>query len=653
MIGFLAPWFLLAGGAVLVPLALHFLLRQESRTFSFPAIRYLLRTERDHARRIRSEQLLLLLLRIAVVIVVVLLGARLHFAGEGGSHEPTALAIVIDNSMSASVVEEGRRRLEAIKAAAMESVAKAGHDDVVWVLRAGTPWVPAIRASAAGAGDAVAETSPSHGPADLPRTVRRAREIVGQSVLPAREVHLLTDMQASGLAAGLPGADALSGIPVVVFAAPGGDMRNRGVRMVSFDGGLRPLAGRRAEVAVAVAGGEAEDAVGVRLYVGGSVRAAASAPPGATVRLPAGPFAAGRVDGYAEIDSDALAADDRRYFALRVREATPVGVAGPAGFFLTEALAVMEEHGRVVRVPVRAAAVLFSAAGEGLDQREPSQAVVVLPAGDPALLPALNRRLAEAGVPFLYERPAVGGARLAAGGSSEAAGGPPAALDDAEVSVFHRIAPASAPLPRPGSALLSLSTGDPWLIEGRADSGPFMLVASPLNLEATRVPVSAAMIPLLEWIVDRLGGTGSGSTVEAGSPFPVPAGASRIRGPDGAERGVDEGRPFLETRLAGFYEALAGDSVIDSVAVNAPVAEMDLARASMAELRSAIPGVVAVADDLPGWRDGIFRARRGPEPWRAMIVLLLGLLLAESLVAAPRRLRGGQAERQGPARAGQ
>lgn len=653
MIGFLAPWFLLAGGAILVPLALHSFSRREGRTFSFPAIRYLLRNEKERARRIRSEQLLLLLLRIAVVVTLVLLGARLHFAGDGRSHEPTALAIVMDNSMSASVVEGGRRRLDAIKAAARASVAAASHDDAVWVLRAGTPWVPAMRGGAAAALEVVAGTQPSHGPADLAEAVRRARAIVGQSGLPAREVHLLTDMQASGLAGPLGADDAQSGIPVVVFAAPGGDVRNLGVESVAFDGGLRPLAGRRTDVAVAVTGNSAtatDDAVGVRLHAGGRVRGATAGFPGATVRLSAGPFAE-RLDGYVEIDADALAADDRRFFALHVRDATPVGVAGPASFFLTEALSVMEEHGRVVRVPVRAAAVLFSTAGEGLGQRNGSQAAVVLPGADPALLPALNRRLAEAGIPFSYEGAEIGGARLAAGSAPTAAGGWPAALDDAEVSKFHRIAPLAAGS-RPGRALLSLSSGDPWLIEGRTDSVPFMLVASPLDLEATSVPVSAAMIPLLEWIVNRAGGSDPVSAVEAGSPFPVPAGASRVRGPDSAEHVVDAGQPFFDTRLAGFYEILAGDSVIDVVAVNAPVSEMDLTRASGAELRNAISGVADVAEDLPSWREAIFRARRGSEPWRAMIAALIGLLLAESWVGASGRLRAGQAGRRASAGVG-
>ena len=67
--GFLNPLFLLAGAIVLVPVILHLFYRQESKIFTFPAIRYLLRTERDHARQIRTQQLLLLLLRVAIVVL--------------------------------------------------------------------------------------------------------------------------------------------------------------------------------------------------------------------------------------------------------------------------------------------------------------------------------------------------------------------------------------------------------------------------------------------------------------------------------------------------------------------------------------------------------------------------------------------------------
>ncbi len=570
--GFLYPLFLVAGTAVLVPVILHLFYRQESKTFTFPAIRYLLRTEREHARQIRTQQLLLLLLRAAIVGVAVMLGARIHLPGRGGGHDPTALALVIDNSMSTTIVEDGRRQLDTLKAVARQSVADASHDDIIWVVRAGTPWEPAVPGGAAEALAAIAETRPAHSRGELTRAVERARALVGQSALPDREVHVFTDLQATAFSEPAPSA---GDIPVVLFGAPARSTENRGIGSISFGGGLPPRAGRRIEAAVSVTGGRADDTVGVRLYIDGRVRAAASAPAGTTVRLPAGPFPAGRVHGYAEIESDHLTADDRRHFAFTVREPTPVAVLGEASFFVDEALAVLEENGRIALGGPGRAATLVSIGGEGLDRRGLGQSAFVAPHADPAQLPALNRRLAEAGIPFRYDSEATGGARVAASDLS---------IDVSllEIRRFFPLAPTGTPPPSnsglydgaqddpaavsPSGAVVVLSTGDPWLVAGTSPTGPYVLSASPLDGESTSLPVSAAMIPLLEWAIDRWseGGDGSASTT-AGSSFRPPPATTVVRSPDGIEHTVDGDHPFVATVLAGFYQPLAGDSTLEVV----------------------------------------------------------------------------------------
>ena len=650
--GFLNPLFLLAGLVVLVPIILHLFYRQESKTFTFPAILYLLRTERDHARQIRTQQLLLLLLRAAVVVLLVLLGARMHVAGPGGSHDPTALALVLDNSLSATIIEDGQRRLDTLKAVARQSVEGANHEDVIWVLRAGTPWEPAVPGGIAQALAAVDATEPGHTHGNLGSAVARARALVGQSDLPNREVHVFTDLQATAFAEAPATTD---DVPVVIFGAPAGDRGNRGITDITFGDGLPPLAGRRTEAAVSIAGGAPGDTVGVRLYVGGQLRAAATAPVGATVRLPAGPFPPGSVEGYAEIDPDPLTADDRRYFSFSVRDPTPVALLGPAPFFLTEALAVLEESDRISIGGAARAATLISVGGEGLDRRGLTQSAFVIPVADPSQLPALNRRLAEAGIPYRYEPGNLEGARVAPGGF---------AIDLAEVDIRRyfpvvSIAPARedddpnrdpvtdngrAPeqpgtAPRTG-AVVSLANGDPWLLSGNGATGPYTLLASPLDDQATSLPVSAAMIPLLEWAIEQGARTGGLSReVIAGANFRPPPTATTVHTPDGTPHAVDGDQPFLATATTGLYRVLAGDSVLQTVPVNSPASETDLQPASTSEIRRAVPGFSTVVDDAAAWSRHIFRTGRGPEPWRLLAVLVLGLLIAETVVAASRALR--------------
>ncbi|MGY8779893.1 MAG: BatA domain-containing protein, partial [Longimicrobiales bacterium] len=87
--GALSPLFLLAGLSIGIPIYLHLFHRHETRRLSFPALRYLQRTEREHARQIRLRQILLMMARVIVLLLVVSAGARLFFASRGASHPPT------------------------------------------------------------------------------------------------------------------------------------------------------------------------------------------------------------------------------------------------------------------------------------------------------------------------------------------------------------------------------------------------------------------------------------------------------------------------------------------------------------------------------------------------------------------------------------
>src|SRR5258705_7301858 len=103
---FLAPWFLLLGGAALVPLLIHLLRRRIGLTVEFPAARYLARAERDHSRTLRMRNLLLMLLRVLAVLLLATAAARPVARLAGAGHAPTAIAIVVDNSINTSIVED-------------------------------------------------------------------------------------------------------------------------------------------------------------------------------------------------------------------------------------------------------------------------------------------------------------------------------------------------------------------------------------------------------------------------------------------------------------------------------------------------------------------------------------------------------------------
>ena len=73
---FLAPWGWGLAAAIAVPLVLHLWRRRAQARVEFPAVRYLLRMEREHAREVQVQNLLLMLLRCAIIVVLAAAIAR-------------------------------------------------------------------------------------------------------------------------------------------------------------------------------------------------------------------------------------------------------------------------------------------------------------------------------------------------------------------------------------------------------------------------------------------------------------------------------------------------------------------------------------------------------------------------------------------------
>lgn len=630
--GFLSPLFLLAAAAVAVPLLLHLAYRRRARRRPFPALRYLRRTERDHASRIRLRQLLILALRLLAVVLLVLAGARVFLRGAGEEHDPTAVAVILDNSLSSSVIVGEERLLDVLKRRALETVDRATAEDRVWVVRAGEPWDVPLPGSAEELRGRIEATEPSGAAVSLTRAVAEARALVAGAGLAGAEVHLLTDLQASGVdtldGPPLPGPEPP---PVIVYSPAGDPPPNRWIAGVEVGGGLPPLADQRTEIAVRVEGSGREstavrDTVRVRLILDERVTAALDAEVGSTVLLPAGPFSPGELRGMAELDPDPLRADDRRHFIVPVRPPPRVAVPGDPGFFVEQALAVLGDAGRIRRAGSGSGDLRVAPRGEGLSGGA-GIPTVILPPGDPALLPALNRRLSAAGIPWRVEPDPRGGE------SGLQTIDLPLSLDGVTVRRAYRLDARGDG--EESVVRIRRTSGEAWLVTGSAGGTPYLLVASPLDPDATSIPVRPEMLPLVEWM---LTGWSPGLRREgerrAGTPLPLPGEATSVRTPEGTRHPVDGTQPFEMTGSPGIYDILRGDTVLSRVAVNPSPRESDLTRADPdALLRSVGPPLRSVTDPSE-WPRRVFLRRRGRELWRPLVAAALTVLVLEALVAA-------------------
>ena len=625
--GFLNPLFLFAGLAIGVPIFLHLFHRQKTRRLSFPALRYLERTEREHAREIRIRQLLLLLIRIMILLFLVGAGARLFIEGRGSSHPPTAVVLIVDNSMSSALVYGESRVLDELKEIAVTTLEASSAEDQFWVLRAGEPWLPSFPGGASEAHAILEDMETSDARGDLAGSLERAAGILRTAPFEHREIHLISDLQASAFPA--RGENPAGDIPVVVWSSRENLVQNRAITRVSVGGGLPPLEGDKTEITVyALENPNDTTPLSIRLIVNEQIRGVTQVPPGSASATTLAANASGWIRGYVDADPDALRTDDRRYFAYRSRPAPRVATTGDIGLFAAEAISVLESADRLRSVSPREAEVLITGMGVSLDILPLGASVLVTPPADPTLLPGLNRRLANEGIPWRYSaRPRTGSAILEGRDL-------PNPLENIRVERWYDLE-LSNDLETPSRTLAEVSN-DPWALQGTDLRGrPYLLVASALDVSSTSLPVSTGMVRFIDWVVNEWTGTGVGQTdYEAGDELSAPRGATHVRFPYGEEFEIDGTRVVRGTNEVGFYDFLNSDTLIDVVALNSPITESRLEKLSPEDILAHIGERAKPVSDRTEWSREVFGQRQGPELWWPLILVTILLLVIESLVAS-------------------
>jgi hypothetical protein len=622
---FLAPLFLVAILAVSVPLLLHLLRRKEKRRQTFPALRYLKRTTREHARIVRLRHLLLLAARLAAVVLLVLAGARLVLPVGGSDDPPAGIAIVVDNGLTSGAVVGDARVLDSLVLRALEAVDRTGPRDQVWVVGVGSPWGTSLPLSPAEARAEIGRLEPTHVPSDLPAALRRAAALLDAAAPELREIVVVSDLRPEAVDGLEPEATPRTET-VRIAPPPGGVGGGHGIADLLVSGGLAPRAGDLGEVQVRVAGPD-PSGVEARAYVDdrliGSVEVGSDG--AAVLQLPRIP--GGWVEGRVEVEPDGLRGDDVAYFAFQSIPAPSVEIVGEVSPYLEEALGVLADAGRIRWAEAGGASVQVVTGGP-VEALSESAAIVVVPPDDPALLSSTNRVLAEI----------LPGWSLGGGGQ-----GAVDVIDGPLLNLLPPLPPALDPLVvesaegQPRLDLLTLSDGRPWVVEGEAGGRSVVVLASALGPEGSDLPSSVAMLPLVDVLVTRSVAPDMRGDVRAGDPIALPTGADRVRLPDGTERSVEGARAFGETGVAGVYQLLGpGGELLEMVAVNTrpPEAPAALSAEEVAERLASVWVGAAAADP---WPRSVLAGRRGREVARPMLAAVLILLLTETWLAAPAR----------------
>lgn len=197
---FLNPLYLIALTAAAIPILLHLLNLRRLRVVEFSTLAFLKELQRSRIRRLKLKQWLLLLLRTLVIVFIVLAFTRpaLRSAMDflPGTAARNSVVIVLDDSYSMQVSDEGGRFLAQARARALAVCDLLGPGDEAALVRTSEAGAPhTFTSSITALRREIQLTAPTFTRADLREALAAASVLLQKSTNVNREVYVITDMQ--------------------------------------------------------------------------------------------------------------------------------------------------------------------------------------------------------------------------------------------------------------------------------------------------------------------------------------------------------------------------------------------------------------------------------------------------------------------------
>lgn len=351
------PWILAACGAVGAPVIIHMLMRPRPRRQVFPALRFVLKSQRANARRLKVRRLILLAMRMAVIALIALAIARVQIPTwqRRSVSPPTAAVIVLDSSASMGYSEHGTTRLAKAKAMAREYVAALPAGSKAAVISTSGPQVAGgFHSDRELCDKQISEVSVTPACEAVAGAMERAASMLAEIDLPRKEILLLTDMTVGAWRQRL--APAAKDVHYSIINCGDGGQANVAIGRISLSAAIAPVGGE-VELTVPIIAAEDGGEMKVLVELDGQAvgEKTVTVAPGQSkmLRFTIRPETIGAAGGLVRLDrADALGIDNIRYFTLHAGEgARMLILVGPSpddrtGFLMANAVAPAGGAGR-------------------------------------------------------------------------------------------------------------------------------------------------------------------------------------------------------------------------------------------------------------------------------------------------------------------
>jgi hypothetical protein len=186
--------FLAAGLAVAVPIIIHLLFRQKTRTLAIGSVQFLHQVVREHRRRRRVRQWLLLALRMLAVLLLALLFARPYHDESTRQGMQQEVVLLLDRSASMQANDGGgKTAFDRARDDARAELKKFDENVVVHVAVCDATGILELPI------DQLAKVSPGEAATDYNLALGWAGDVLAASKRSNRRVILICDLQKTGL----------------------------------------------------------------------------------------------------------------------------------------------------------------------------------------------------------------------------------------------------------------------------------------------------------------------------------------------------------------------------------------------------------------------------------------------------------------------
>ena len=197
---FLAPLFFVALAGLAIPVLLHLTQREKKQVVRFPSLMFVRRIPYHSVRRRKIQNWLLLAVRMAALALIIMAFARPLIMRTNAASVPGTgareVVILLDTSYSMGYGD----RFERARAAARDQVAKLTPSDRASLVLFATGAEIAMKSTAehSGMNAVIAATKPTAAATRYTPALKVAGSILAESMLPRREVVLISDFQRAG-----------------------------------------------------------------------------------------------------------------------------------------------------------------------------------------------------------------------------------------------------------------------------------------------------------------------------------------------------------------------------------------------------------------------------------------------------------------------